>query len=837
MEASVIARASGEPSAFAPSVSVVVPAYNAEDTLPACLDALKKMSYPASEIIVFSDGSTDRTVEIAETSGATVIQNTERSRGPGHGRNVGARHATSQLLLFVDADVVVEQDCLELLVSDLLEHDAAAVFGSYNNRPAATRLAGLYANLRHHFVHQNSARDATTFWTGLGLMRREVFLELNGFDEKQFAHPSIEDVELGMRIKALGHTIRLVPEAQATHCKDWTLWRVWHTDVVRRALPWSRLLVSGKADGVDLNLSTKERVKALVSAATFASLLAALFEPLLLLATLVLFATYVYLNRDFVRMLSRNLSTGRWMRATLLHLAYHTYSLGAYAWVVAGSTIRAAFGASSDDREGYAARFDWSFLSCCAALTGLFSWILFYHGNPAYFPDTAAYLSGGEKIFDRGLGLFASDPAAGAGGGDGRAGGGEDGPRAVRSIPYYVLTYVLSAPNKTLLLLGLFHSAIAAFYVVTHCRLENLRPLAIIVIGVGLALLSPVALVTAFAMPDIFAVPIIGGIVLLATSFRQMAPALRMVMILVTGLGVSTHVSFPPLALAVTGAALLWLAWSNRVALNNALPAALVAGLPLVLGVTATVVGGIAGFGEASVAPKRIPLVLARSMSDGPGRWYLAEHCPTKRYAVCEIFPDNRFPEELGPILFQEGGIMKVATQSQLDRIREEEPEIVLNAIRAYPMFQVEKTLSSIAEQFVTFHPIDIDFNRRIYTDAEGTLRVTPPVRQHSSAVNMVDGLSHVFVALSALLLVLMLPLMRRGKLPVVLLCAIGIAANMAICATFSAVAARYGIRVLWMVPLLAALYACAPAWGIVRNLVGGRQPAAIRLHKQVPSD
>ena len=328
----------------APSVTVIVPAYNAEATLPACLEAIGRMTHPAAEIIVFSDGATDSTPRIAEASGATVIHNVGPSRGPGHGRNVASRRATSQLLLFVDADVVISPTCLATLIADMQENGATAAFASYDNQPRSTRVAGLYANLRHHFVHQNSTREATTFWSGVGLIDRQVFLDVGGYDEVMFAQPSIEDVELGMRLKAHGHRIRLVPEALAKHCKDWTLWRVWHTDVVRRALPWSRLLLAGKSDGADLNLSSAERIKALLAVAVFGSTIVALIEPGALFATGLLFGAYAYLNRHFIQVLARNLTTSQWIRATLLHLCYHAYSLGAYAWAMAGHNLQSAFG-------------------------------------------------------------------------------------------------------------------------------------------------------------------------------------------------------------------------------------------------------------------------------------------------------------------------------------------------------------------------------------------------------------------------------------------------------------------------------------------------------------
>ena len=64
---------------------------------------------------------------------------------------------------------------------------------------------------------------------------------------------------------------RLVPTAQGTHCKDWRLLELWRTDIFRRAIPWSRLLVNGPTKGMSLNLSRTERLKVIF---TYSTLLA-----------------------------------------------------------------------------------------------------------------------------------------------------------------------------------------------------------------------------------------------------------------------------------------------------------------------------------------------------------------------------------------------------------------------------------------------------------------------------------------------------------------------------------------------------------------------------------
>ncbi len=167
--------------------------------------------------------------------------------------------------MFVDADVIIHPDAIDRLAEEVGKAGVVGAFGSYDDHPRSKRLPALYANLRHHFVHQSGSRDATTFWSGIGLIETEAFREFGGYDEAMFAHPSIEDVELGMRLINSGKKIRLVPEAQGTHWKDWTLWRVWHTDVVRRALPWCRLIADGQLAVPDLNLAKKERALGLAA--------------------------------------------------------------------------------------------------------------------------------------------------------------------------------------------------------------------------------------------------------------------------------------------------------------------------------------------------------------------------------------------------------------------------------------------------------------------------------------------------------------------------------------------------------------------------------------------
>jgi len=321
-----------------PNVSILIPAYNAEATLPACLEGIARSTWQPLEVILFSDGSTDSTEAIATAAGCRIVRNDGRPRGPAHGRNEAAKAAVGDWLLLVDADVVIAPDALELLGEEMLAKGAIGAFGSYDDTPRSQRGTSLYANLRHHFVHQHGPADASTFWSGLGLIDRETFLRFGGFDEALFPYPSIEDVELGARLVAAGHRIRLVHAAHGKHCKDWPLLRVWHTDIFRRAVPWAEMIIDGKTAGADLNVSQIERIKALVALLGLALLLGSVIVPQFLIGVVATWLAYIWFNRDFFGFLAKRLPLHRLALAVTMHWCYHIYST--FTFVIIAVTRR-----------------------------------------------------------------------------------------------------------------------------------------------------------------------------------------------------------------------------------------------------------------------------------------------------------------------------------------------------------------------------------------------------------------------------------------------------------------------------------------------------------------
>ncbi len=320
-------------------ISIVVPVYNSPQNLVECLSALRASSYPGSEIIVVDDASTDQTSSVAARMGARVLRRAKNS-GPAAARNYGASYADGDILLFVDADVVVTPGVVSRVLQVFEEHpDVAAVFGSYDDRPRAKGVVSQYRNLLHHYVHQNGNPEASTFWTGCGAIRRSVFEEMEGFTEKHGGR-WIDDIELGYRLRQAGHRILLDKALQGTHLKRWTLRSVIWTDILYRAIPWSRLILESKKTPDDLNLKRGQRLSvALVGLASVFLLLAPFRVEMLALSAAALLVVII-LNRDLFAFFARQRGILFAAACIPLHLLYYLYCGLSYLYVWIGFQFR-----------------------------------------------------------------------------------------------------------------------------------------------------------------------------------------------------------------------------------------------------------------------------------------------------------------------------------------------------------------------------------------------------------------------------------------------------------------------------------------------------------------
>lgn len=319
------------PSADQPlSVCVIVPVYNSAGSLARCLDAICNSTYPHTTCIVVDDSSTDASPAIAAAYPVQVVTLQGGPSGPAHARNVGAEAATSDIVFFVDADVVIAPKTVADVADSLRRHPHyAAVFGSYDEEPASGEFVSQFKNLSHHFVHQHGQEDAATFWSGCGAVRRTIFLELGGFDTTRYPRPSIEDIELGYRLRKAGHRILLNKKIQVKHLKRWTLRTLIKADIFDRGIPWTQLILEYRSMPNDLNLGRSQR-----------------FSGVLLCALLLLLGVAAVVQKSITLALlipAYLVVIGYWQYpASVGSLQQKSVRAQTAAWVLLGSTLAVA---------------------------------------------------------------------------------------------------------------------------------------------------------------------------------------------------------------------------------------------------------------------------------------------------------------------------------------------------------------------------------------------------------------------------------------------------------------------------------------------------------------
>jgi glycosyltransferase involved in cell wall biosynthesis len=305
-------------------LSIIVPFHHNLDHLDRCLSGLKPLR-PDAEIIVVADGAIDDCRPAASAAGAMVLA-IDGPSGPAVARNRGAAHATGEILVFVDADVVASGDDLDRIVALFrASSNLAAVFGAYDEEPAEPNFFSQYKNLAHSYIHQSSSRTAQTFWAGFGAVRADVFRAMGGFDER-FRRPCIEDIELGYRLTAAGHPVVLEHELRVRHLKRWTFGSVVISDVRDRGIPWTQLILRSGRVHDDLNLHSAYRISVSLSYGLLLLLLVGLLVPETLLLVPPVLAVLYLLNRRFLGYFAAR--RGAWfaLRVVPAHFLYHLYN-------------------------------------------------------------------------------------------------------------------------------------------------------------------------------------------------------------------------------------------------------------------------------------------------------------------------------------------------------------------------------------------------------------------------------------------------------------------------------------------------------------------------------
>ena len=204
---------------FEPSVSIIIPAYNEEKNIEACLSSLKKLNYPKRklEIVVVDDGSTDKTSTIAKAMGARVVLG--KHKGKTSALNLGVRHAKHDFIFTLDADTLAEENCLRALIAPFADKEVGATTGNSKIKNN-TGILGMFQNMEYHYNNLIRVAFSKVFNNGIWFFgaracyRKSALKEIGYFKQDTLAEDMDSALELKRRgyrtvnvLDAIGHTI------------------------------------------------------------------------------------------------------------------------------------------------------------------------------------------------------------------------------------------------------------------------------------------------------------------------------------------------------------------------------------------------------------------------------------------------------------------------------------------------------------------------------------------------------------------------------------------------------------------------------------------------------
>jgi glycosyltransferase involved in cell wall biosynthesis len=181
------------PEGPGPFISIIIPAHNEEEFLPLTLDALNRQTYPRFESIVVTNGCTDGTADAVRGRCDQLFELEERGLGPA--RNLGAAKARGELLLFLDADTILEPNALEIVAAKFKRHHSAGTLrGVPDQKKGAYKIIYLLKNI----VHKTRAHHGSS---GVILCWKDHFEAVGGFDNELYLR---ENSDLMKKLRQFG---------------------------------------------------------------------------------------------------------------------------------------------------------------------------------------------------------------------------------------------------------------------------------------------------------------------------------------------------------------------------------------------------------------------------------------------------------------------------------------------------------------------------------------------------------------------------------------------------------------------------------------------------------
>lgn len=428
----------------------------------------------------------------------------------------------------------------------------------------------------------------------------------------------------------------------------------------------------------------------------------------------------------------------------------------------------------------------------------LMAWPALYNGYPLVYPDSMSYLEDG-RLVARALFLhkFSTDYGG-------------------RSFLYCLGILPLHWNITPWPVVGLNAILTAyAIWLVVRSFLPEQTITGYFALVVPLSALTSLGWFVSLVMPDIYGPVLYLCIYLLVFAREALTRAERVTVVVLASWSVASHATHLMLAAGLCvflALPLLFRRWSATPRLRA-------------IGVVAMIVVTAAAahmalhtylYGEPSLNGKRAPFLMARVLVDGPGREYLRQHCGDTKLVICDYV--NEIPPDANDFLWKLDGIWQTASPATREQLRREELPLVIATVRAFPRQELSISAAHFWEQLTTFGLWDYGPNVWV----EGIFeKVLPGARSHYLQSQQARGAlpdefsstAQKWTVLASLVLIgalapIVLPQRPARLLGLSAVVIFVIIANAFVTGIFANVEDRYQSRVIWLLPLLAILFA-----------------------------
>ena len=268
--------------------SIIIPAYNSEETIEPCLEKIINESKNfESEIIVVDDSSNDRTAEIVKKFKSVKLIKLSKNKGAGNARNTGAKIAKYETLCFVDSDIIISKDSIEHLVKRLhQDENIACVSGipeisNLNVRSWTSNFVCLKSCYGFENIEKETELSVAT--SEVCAITKTFFMQLGGY--KALRNAGGEEFYLGYKIIQLNKkNIKITDASYASYKGRWCSLYIRCKRIIDRTEKYIPLFLEKK------KFDTK---------GTFATLTQA-FSSLLTLIIFILILLVFALNKGFL---------------------------------------------------------------------------------------------------------------------------------------------------------------------------------------------------------------------------------------------------------------------------------------------------------------------------------------------------------------------------------------------------------------------------------------------------------------------------------------------------------------------------------------------------------